>query len=87
MALYLIDLPFAKIGLPLAAKDNDAKIVLIQDGVFINKSLIPGNAKVYAVKNDVEKRGVQSRLGDGVEVVDYDKLVDIILEDKVVNFA
>ncbi|MHB9052826.1 MAG: DsrH/TusB family sulfur metabolism protein [Thermoleophilia bacterium] len=83
MALYLIDLPFAKIGLDTAKRDSDAKVVLVQDGVYADTS---GLSDVYAVKEDVEKRGVASRLG-GAKIIDYNELVDLIVENKVVNFA
>lgn len=83
MALYLIGLPFAKTGLELAKKDSEAKVVLIEDGVYADAS---GIGEVYAVKEDVEKRGVASRLS-GAKVIDYDELVDLIVANKVVNFA
>ena len=83
MSLYLINLPFAKVGLDVARRDSDAKVVLIEDGVYADAS---GFDEVYAVKEDVEKRGVASRLGNA-RVIDYDDLVDLIVENKVVNFA
>ncbi len=82
MALYLIGLPFAKTGLELAKRDSDAKVVLIEDGVYADGS---GFGEVYAVKEDVEKRGVASRVA-GAKVIDYDELVDLIVDNKVVNF-
>jgi sulfur relay protein TusB/DsrH len=83
MALYLINLPFAKEGLDLAKRDGEAKVVLIEDGVYADAS---GFSDVYAVKEDVEKRGVAPRLGNA-KIIDYDELVDLIVENKVVNFA
>ncbi|MDO8735599.1 MAG: DsrH/TusB family sulfur metabolism protein [Thermoleophilia bacterium] len=83
MALYLIDLPFAKVGLDVAKRDSEAKVVLIQDGVFADAS---GLGEVYALKEDVEKRGVASRLGNA-RIIDYDELVDLIVANKVVNFG
>ncbi|MHB1390107.1 MAG: DsrH/TusB family sulfur metabolism protein [Thermoleophilia bacterium] len=83
MALYLINLPFAKEGLALAEKDSDAKLVLIEDGVYADAS---GFGEVYAVGVDVEKRGVASRIGNA-KVIDYDELVDLIVANKVVNFV
>ncbi len=83
MALYLIDLPFAQVGLDVAKKDSGAKVVLIQDGVYLDTT---GIENVYAVKEDVERRGVAARLGNA-NIIDYDTLVDMIVENKVVNFA
>ena len=83
MALYLINLPFAKEGLEMAKRDSEAKVVLIEDGVYVDAS---GAGEVYAIKEDVEKRGVGSRVGNA-KVIDYDELVDLIVDNKVVNFA
>ncbi len=83
MALYLIDLPFAKIGLDVAKRDSEAKVVLIQDGVYLDPT---GIENVYAVKEDVDKRGVAAKLGNA-KIIDYDDLVNLIVENKVVNFA
>ena len=83
MALYLINLPYAAEGLDLAKRDGEAKVVLIEDGVYADAS---GMSDVYAVKEDVEKRGVASRLGNA-KIIDYDELVDLIVANKVVNLA
>ena len=83
MALYLINLPFAEAGLDMAKRDGDAKVVLIEDGVYADVS---GLDNVYAVKEDVERRGVANRVG-GAKIIDYDELVDLIVDNKVVNFA
>ncbi|MBI3180935.1 MAG: hypothetical protein HYZ28_02195 [Myxococcales bacterium] len=85
MALYLIDKPFASDGLELAALDPEAKIVLIQDGVYLDASRFPG--KVFAVKSDAERRGVAGRLPASVRRIDHAELVDLIVAEKVYNFA
>jgi sulfur relay protein TusB/DsrH len=75
-------------GLALAKIDNDARVVLIQDGVFLDaKDFAAAGKKVYALRKDVEKRGLGNRLSSSVELIDYGKLVDLIFEDKVINFA
>ncbi len=86
MALYLIDKPFGKDGLELAAIDPDAKVVLIQDGVYLDVSAV-ADKPVYAVAADVERRGVAKHLAAGVRQIDYSELVDLIVADKVLNFA
>lgn len=83
MALYLINLPYAKVGLDVAKRDSEAKVVLIEDGVYADAS---GLGEVYAVKEDVEKRGVASKLGNA-KIIEYGELVDLIVANKVVNFA
>ena len=81
--LYLLDKPNGPSGLALAAADSDAAVVLIQDGVYLDPSSAKG--KVYAVKRDVEQRGVASRLPASVRVIDYGELVDLIMANKVIN--
>jgi sulfur relay protein TusB/DsrH len=83
MALYLINLPFAKEGLELAKRDSEAKVVLIEDGVYSDAS---GLADVYAIKDDVEKRGMGEKMGNA-KIIGYDELVDLIVDNKVVNLA
>ncbi len=85
--LYLINKEYGDNGLRLAAYDKEAIVVLIQDGVYINPKLYPSKAKVYAVKQDVEKRGLNDKLPERVECIDYGQLVDLIVENKVINFA
>jgi tRNA 2-thiouridine synthesizing protein B len=85
--LYLINKEYGENGLKLARHDEDAVVVLIQDGVYIDPCLYPKKARIYAVKQDVEKRGLNSRVHKRVECIDYGQLVDLITENKVVNFA
>jgi len=86
--LYLIDKRYENCGLRIAEQDNDAEVVLIQDGVYMDvKKLEDSGSKVYAVKDDVEKRGCGEIIPDNVEIIDYGKLVNLILANKVVNFT
>lgn len=86
--LYLLDLPFGRTGLELAKADAGATVVLIQDGVYLDASEIAqAGASVFAVAKDVERRGLRGRLPRFVEVIDYGKLVDLIVEHKVINFT
>ena len=83
--LYLVDKPAGGPALALAAADGDAAVVLIQDGVYVDTSGFKGT--VYAVKRDVELRGLASRLPSSVKLIDYPELVDLIFAHKVVNLA
>ncbi len=85
--LYMIDANFKKIGLEYAKMDPEAKVVLIQDGVFTRGEDLPDGTEIYAVKEDVEKRAVGKRLGDKVKLIDYGELVDLLMSNKVINFA
>ncbi len=86
--VYLIDKKFGNNSLGIAEQDKNAEIVLIQDGIYLDvkRNEDSGN-KVYAVKDDVKKRGYNELLSKNIELIDYGKLVDIILANKVVNFA
>ena len=86
MALYLIDKPFGANGLHLAELDPDAKIVLLQDGVYLKTDAIVGKP-IYAIKPDVEKRGLSCRLPKSIRLIDYPEFVDLIIADKVYNFT
>jgi sulfur relay protein TusB/DsrH len=79
----------------LRANENDIGLLLIQDGVFMvdrgcpnSKELLTMNLPFYASKNHVEERGIGDRLLDGVKLVDYPEIVNIIMEeyDKVISF-
>ena len=86
--LYLIDQPFGGNGLALAQHDDEAIIVLIQDGVNLDaSSLGNGHYPVYAVKRDLERRGLAEDAARRVKPIDFGELVDLIVAHKVVNFA
>ena len=80
--LYLIDEPLADIGLRTAARDDDARIVLIQDGVLLDPDL---DVPIYAVERDVTVRGVN--LPDGIESITYEDLVERLFANEVKTFA
>lgn len=86
--LYLIDRPFASSALGLLKQDADAEVVLLQDGVYLGNDASLGKAKrVYALRRDVDRRGLGERVAAGVKLIDYPELVDILLANKVLNFA
>lgn len=86
--LYLVDKVYGANGLKVAEFDSDTQVVLIQDGVYLDaRALTAKGAKVYAVAPDVDKRGVAGKLPASVQVIGYDQLVDLIVANKVVNFA
>ena len=86
--LYLIDRPLAQQGMAFAAADDEAVVVLIQDGVYADVSALAAAGRpLYAVQKDIVRRGLDGRLADSVHTIGYDELVDLIVENKVVNFA
>ena len=82
--LYLIDKPAAEQAFELAKADKNAKVVLIQDGVYLDSK---GLKEVYAVKRDIDLRGLGTRVPASVKRIGYDELVDLIVANKVINFA
>ncbi len=86
--LYMLDQSAGRNGLHLTKNDVGCQVVLLQNGVYLDvKPLIDSKVKVYAVEDDVIKRGLQDRLQSGVELIDYSKLVDLIVANKVINFV
>lgn len=83
--LYLVDKPNGQIAAEVAKLDDDAKVVLIKDGVYLDPATLPG--KVYVMEDDVELRGIKERLAGKAESIDYPQLVDLIVNNKVANFA
>jgi sulfur relay protein TusB/DsrH len=58
----------------------------VADGVHLDISALNrAQIKVYAIRQDVSKRGVV--LPGYVQVIDYGQFVDLIIENKVINFA
>jgi sulfur relay protein TusB/DsrH len=85
--LHLLgDMMLGPVGLQHAQMDPDAIIVLIKDGVYLNTDTVQGK-KIYAIDEDVKRRGMEERLKDKAEMIGYDRLVDLILENKVANFV
>jgi tRNA 2-thiouridine synthesizing protein B len=86
--LYLIDEPMADLGFRTAAADDDARVVLIQDGVLLDlRGGVPDDpdCEVCAVRRDVEVRGAD--LDPDVTVIDYDDLVSMLFDHEVKTFV
>lgn len=80
--LYLVDKPLADAAFRTAATDEDARLVLIQDGVFLDPDL---DAPTYAVARDVELRGVD--LPAHIEPITYESVIDLLFQHEVKTFA
>jgi len=60
--------------------------VLMMDAVYFaatpdGQRLLDAGLNVYALRQSVEARGLTGRTLDAIEVVDYDRVVDLIMED------
>ena len=73
-------------GLKYAQMDAEAIVVLIKDGVYLDIAPVQ-DKKIYAMDEDVKGRGMEERLKDRAEIIGYEQLVDLVLENKVANFA
>lgn len=86
MALILIkfgsDREIAKTLLKISEEGDN--VLFIQDGVLwaLDEKTVEdmGNKKVnlYAVKEDLEARGYTQRLNEGISILDYDGVIDLI---------
>jgi sulfur relay protein TusB/DsrH len=77
---------------------SEVSIVMIQDAVYIGlekskqrpslKELVDNGAKFYALKKDVERRGIQEHLLGEIELISIDSFVDLLFlkDQKVINF-
>jgi tRNA 2-thiouridine synthesizing protein B len=69
-------------------------VLLIEDGVYaaardtaVSKRVQEAlkSVSIYALKPDVEARGMQNRVMDGVRLVDYGGFVDLVAEHNAVQ--
>jgi sulfur transfer complex TusBCD TusB component (DsrH family) len=86
MALYIFDAPYYKNGIPYALNDNEAKILLLNDALYIDASSIEGR-EVYVLTSEVAKRGLSTIIPESFKRIDYGEAVDIIMANRVINFA
>ncbi len=75
------------------AKQGSA-VLLIEDGVYaatrdtaVSKQVEEAlkSVSIYALKPDVEARGMQNRVMDGIRLVDYGGFVDLVVEHNTVQ--
>lgn len=71
-----------------------ASILLIEDGVYAAVSdtmFTPtikaalGDYTIYALRADIEARGLQGRLIDGITLIDYGGFVDLVTQHSAVQ--
>ena len=88
--------PFADNTLDICLKHAKpgSAVLLIEDGVYgatqgttVSQRLLDALATVaiYALKPDVEARGMQHRLMDGIKLVDYGGFVGLVVEHHTVQ--
>ena len=71
-----------------------SSVLLIEDGVYaaVQDTTVAQQMQnslqrvtIYALKPDVEARGMQNRVLDGVRLVDYEGFVDLVVEHSAVQ--
>ena len=88
--------PFSNNALEICLKHakQGSAVLLIEDGVYaattgttVSQRMLDALATVsiYALKPDVEARGMQHRLMDGIKLVDYGGFVDLVVEHHAVQ--
>jgi sulfur relay protein TusB/DsrH len=69
-------------------------VLLIQDGVFLadrgcsySKEVSELGVPVYISRQHAEERGILSRMSPDVSLVEYDEIVDLVMEkhDKIIS--
>jgi sulfur relay protein TusB/DsrH len=85
LTIYLIDEPYAEVGLAYAANDPNSRAVLLQDAVYLAQKGRP-QGRVYAIGDDVARRGLTGHIDPSVQTIDYGKLVEMMETERVVCF-
>ena len=72
--------------LEVLSNAKEAGALLMQDAVFFaatdhGSRLLDAGVKVYALRESVGARGLSDRVRPEVELVSYDRVVDLIMED------
>lgn len=75
--------------LRIISKEQGAALLLTEDGVYAatkgnlaegSLKQAMGNVKIYALWPDLEARGMQDRVIEGIKLVDYAGFVDLVAE-------
>lgn len=73
--------------------NNEKGVLLFEDAVHyatieqFRKNLLSKNYSIFAIKEELDARGYEKLSAQGIEIIDYDRAIDIIMEkfDKVVS--
>ena len=86
MALYILDKPYCENGIPYAQLDEEAKVLLLHDGIYIDLERLAGK-EIYVVEEEAAMRGMAKSLPESIKKIDYSGVIDLILDNRVINFA
>ncbi|MGA2875603.1 MAG: DsrH/TusB family sulfur metabolism protein [Nitrososphaerales archaeon] len=85
MTIYLVDEPFVETAVSYASLDDNAHVVLLQDAVYSATGIMELD-RIYVIEDDVVRRGLGLKIPSRVNVITYDKLVQMMKKEKVINF-
>lgn len=85
MTVYLVDEAFCDIAFSYASTDGNARIVLLEDAVYFALKGRLGR-ETYALVDDVNRRGLNSKVPSSLHLLTYDDLVQMMEKENVVNF-
>ncbi len=86
MAIYIVDKNGLDIAVSYAAMDSNAKVFLIQDGLYAPSELLK-DLKVFVFSEEVEERGLGDVLPASFERIGYDEGIDIMVDERIVSFC
>ena len=86
MAVYIIDKNSADIAIPYASMDENAKIILVQDGLYIDSESLK-DKKVFVFNEEVEERGLGDILPKEFDRIDYNEGIELMIDEKVFSFC
>ena len=73
----------------LEHKDSEVGICLLQDAVYMSskgkrgqvaEEAIKRGIQIFAAKKDVELRGLTTHLVNGIKLLGYDEIIDLVLK-------
>ena len=74
----------------LEKRGGEIALIMMLDAVYMAtvaeentavKDMMEKGSKVFLLKSDVERRGLEKRLLPGVELIDYEGLIDILFSE------
>ena len=83
MTVYLVG--EASLNVALSYSSPEARIVLLEDAIYAAvKGGLGGN--VYVLNEDVNRRGLNSKISSSVHIISDTELVKMMETEKVINF-
>jgi len=85
LTVFLVDEPYLDIAAAYAKMEKGVRMVLLQDAAYSALSgKVPGEA--YVLESDVTRRGLGGRIPKSLKVIGYPELVQMMENERVVNF-